>query len=168
MRSLRRAGLIMITRADHVSRDIVENIRNRVQRFATAPIVVTRHQPLELVSTEGRTTSTNELHGKPVAAFAGIGNPAAFRKTLEDLGGLVKDFRVFLDHHAYTREDVEDLSRWAKQLPADAIIATTQKDFVKLRIADLAGRPFMGRPDGDEFHRRTGSLRSECYLPIVN
>ena len=70
-----------------------------------------------------------------MAAFCGIGNPAAFRRTLEGLGATVVDFRRSRDHHAYTREDVEDLARWADTLPADAMIATTQKDWVKLRLA---------------------------------
>ena len=33
-------------------------------------------------------------------------------------GANVVDWRVFPDHHAYTREDVEGLRTWARQLPA--------------------------------------------------
>jgi tetraacyldisaccharide 4'-kinase len=36
---------------------------------------------------------------------------------------------------------VDDLRAWAAKLPADAVVATTQKDWVKLRLPDLAGRP---------------------------
>jgi len=53
----------------------------------------------------------------------------------------VAAFRTFPDHHPYTRADVDDLRAWAGQLPADAVVATTQKDWVKLRVPDLAGRP---------------------------
>ena len=49
--------------------------------------------------------------------------------------------REYPDHHPYSREDVNELRAWANALPADAEIATTQKDWVKLRLADLAGRP---------------------------
>ncbi len=76
-----------------------------------------------------------------MAGFCGIGNPQAFRRTLEDLRTTVRDFRIYPDHHRYTREDVDSLMRWAEQQPPDTIIATTQKDLVKLRLAELAERP---------------------------
>ena len=132
---------MMITRADRASPEVLAAIRKRIARYADLPICTTRHEARELMGTDGRTASLDELRGRPVAAFCGIGNPAAFRRTLEDLGADVRDFRSFPDHHGYTREDVEELRRWADGQPADAIVATTQKDFVKLRIGELAGRP---------------------------
>jgi tetraacyldisaccharide 4'-kinase len=139
--SLRRASAVMITRADRVSTAECDAIRNRVKSYAEVPICLTKHEPRELMSTDGRTASLELLRGKPVTAFCGIGNPAAFRKTLDDLGARVIDFRTFPDHHGYTKVDVADLQKWAGKQPADAIVATTQKDFVKLRISDLAARP---------------------------
>jgi tetraacyldisaccharide 4'-kinase len=81
------------------------------------------------------------LRGQPVAGFCGIGNPTAFRRTLEGLGATVVAFRSFPDHHPYSRADVDDLRGWANGLPAGTAVATTQKDWVKLRLGDLAGRP---------------------------
>jgi tetraacyldisaccharide 4'-kinase len=81
------------------------------------------------------------LRGRGVAAFCGIGNPDAFRRTLEGLGATVVNFRTFPDHHAYTRTDVDDLTRWANELPPDTPLVTTQKDWVKLRVAELGGHP---------------------------
>jgi tetraacyldisaccharide 4'-kinase len=138
---LRRVGLVMISRGDRAGAQEIDAIRQRIGRFTNAPIVVTRHEPIELMSVDGRTERPDELRGKPVAAFAGIGNPDAFRKTVEDLGARLIDFRVFADHHRYTAEDVADLRGWASRLPTDALVVTTQKDFVKLRIAELADRP---------------------------
>ena len=51
-----------------------------------------------LISADGA-YPVEELRGRTVAAFAGIGNPAAFRRTLEDLGANVIDFRTYPDHH---------------------------------------------------------------------
>ena len=82
-----------------------------------------------------------ELRGKTVAAFCGIGNPDSFRRTLEQLGTTPTAFRIFPDHHAYNRSDVEDLAKWASEQPPGTQIVTTQKDWVKLRIADLGGKP---------------------------
>jgi tetraacyldisaccharide 4'-kinase len=141
LRNLRRAGLVMITRSDRPRTDELAAIRARLARFTAAPIVMSRHEPIGLIGANGRTESIEALRGQAVAAFAGIGNPEAFRKTMEEIGATLTDFRVFPDHHPYTREDVDDLRRWAVAQPAGAIIATTQKDFVKLRMANLSGRP---------------------------
>jgi tetraacyldisaccharide 4'-kinase len=139
--SLRRAQAAMITRMDQVSSGAIEGIRARIRRAADVPISLTRHNPRELVGIDGRSASLATLRGRPVAAFCGIGNPAAFGKTLDDLGADVRDFRAFADHHRYTKEDIDELRGWADSQPGDALVATTQKDFVKLRLADLAGRP---------------------------
>jgi tetraacyldisaccharide 4'-kinase len=50
------------------------------------------------------------------------------------------DFRVYADHHVYSRADVEELRRWANGLPTGAVVVTTQKDLVKLRLARLGDR----------------------------
>lgn len=139
---LRRAGAMVLTRCDQAGPD--ETARQRewlTARFPNAPVAAAVHAPAGLIGTDDRTAELGELRGKPVGAFCGIGNPAAFRRTLADLGAEVAAFRTFPDHHPYTRADVDDLRAWAGNLPTDAVIATTQKDFVKLRIAELAGRP---------------------------
>jgi tetraacyldisaccharide 4'-kinase len=148
--SLRRAHAVILTRADRVTPEARAEIEKRVRRVKDLPVSVTRHAPVGLLS-QNRTAEVTELRGKPVAGFCGIGNPAAFRRTLDDLGAEVRDFRTFTDHHNYTREDVDELRRWADTLPADAAVATTQKDFVKLRIAELAGRPLWAVRIGLEF-----------------
>jgi tetraacyldisaccharide 4'-kinase len=139
--SLKRAGAIALTRCDQVSSEEVDSLRRWVaRRCRDKPIAATEHRPAELLGGE-KAESLELLRSRAVAAFCGIGNPAAFRRTLESLGANVTEFRTFADHHNYTREDVDDLGRWAEKLPADAMIATTQKDWVKLRLAELAGRP---------------------------
>ncbi|MBO0697274.1 MAG: tetraacyldisaccharide 4'-kinase [Zavarzinella sp.] len=138
---LRRAGFVVLTRCDAVSEDAVGRIVSEVRRIVPAvPIGKTIHAPLELTSGE-RQEPVDALKGRPIGAFCGIGNPNAFRQTLTALGTNVRDFREYPDHHAYRREDVDDLRRWAATLPDDAVVATTQKDWVKLRLTELAGRP---------------------------
>ena len=139
---LRRAGAIVLTRCDQVPAEVVEAIRDWLaRRLPNVPVATTEHRPVELMGCEGARASVDLLAGKPVGAFCGIGNPAAFRRTLEGLGATVTAFRTFPDHHAYTQADVEDLTCWAATLPPDAMIATTQKDWVKLRLPALADRP---------------------------
>ena len=64
-------------------------------------------------------------------SFCGIGNPQAFRKTLESLGANVVQFRVFDDHHLYTTQEVRQINAVAQEFMAEAMI-TTEKDARKL------------------------------------
>jgi tetraacyldisaccharide 4'-kinase len=137
---LRRAGLIVLTRCDQVSATALADLRQSVA--GVAPVVETTHAPLELVqSPPGACADLGVIRNTPVAAFCGLGNPAAFRRTLADGGADVRRWREFPDHHAYTRADVLDLDRWAQALPANGLVLTTQKDLVKLRLPELGGRP---------------------------
>ncbi|MFO0805414.1 MAG: tetraacyldisaccharide 4'-kinase [Gemmataceae bacterium] len=129
--SLKRADAILLTRCDQVSEAEVDAIREWLKGKAPGvPIATTEHRP-----------AANELSGATVGAFCGIGNPESFRRTLESLGAVVAEFRTFPDHHAYSRKDVDDLRAWALGLPPGAAVATTQKDWVKLRLDELSGRP---------------------------
>lgn len=160
---LRRAGAVVLTRCDQVAASEVEAVRAWLaRRFPGKPVATAEHRPVELL---GGTDAepVESLQGRAVGAFCGIGNPAAFRHTLEALGARVVELRAFPDHHAYTRGDVEALSRWADRMPPDTGLATTQKDWVKLRVPELAGRPLRAvriglafRDGRDEFD---GALR---------
>jgi tetraacyldisaccharide 4'-kinase len=141
-RSLRRAGAIVFTRCDQVQPEVLVQLRRVTARYArTALIAETVHRPMELGNSAGKTAALNSLQDRPVSAFCGIGNPDAFRATLRGLKANPNEFRVFPDHYAYTRADVEDLRTWAAKQPDDCAIVTTQKDLVKLRVPALGGRP---------------------------
>jgi tetraacyldisaccharide 4'-kinase len=145
--SLRRASAVMLTRCDQVPAEQRERLRQTVGRIAPAvPIVETSHRPVELRDSDGAGASLDILRDGPVAAFCGIGNPEAFRRTLIDLGAVPNSFRVYPDHHRYSREDVEELRRWAGNLSSDTVIVTTQKDLVKLRLSSLGDRPLWCLP----------------------
>ena len=136
--SLRRADLVVLTRSDLCTPDQLERIRHTVQhRAPDTRWVVTRHRPTDLVAADGTVEPTSNLHGTGVLAFAGIGNPQAFRATLERAGARLIDWREFGDHHPYTPADIVDLGHWAEQHHPDRVV-TTEKDLVKI------GRPALG------------------------
>ena len=140
--ALRRAGVILLTRCDQAPAEQRERLRQTIGCIAAnVPVIETSHRPVELRNGDGAAAPLELLRERPVAAFCGIGNPEAFRRTLLDLGAEVTDFRVYPDHHDYTRADVVDLRRWAGSFPAGAIVVTTQKDLVKLRLSQLGDRP---------------------------
>ncbi len=140
--SLRRAHVAILTRCDQASPESVAQQRAVLaRRFPRLVVAEAVHAPVELAATGGATAPLDLVRGRPVLAFCGLGNPAAFRATLGQLGANVVEFVTFPDHHPYTRDDVERLRTLAAKLPADGLALTTQKDSVKLRLGELAGRP---------------------------
>jgi tetraacyldisaccharide 4'-kinase len=138
---LRRADMIVLTRCDQVGTLERGRLREELARLAEhAEVAETEHRPLEWLNADGCTAPLTMTAHRPVAAFCGIGNPDAFRRTLELLGSTPADFRVYPDHHAYTRADVDELRTWAGRQPPEAVVVTTQKDLVKLRLAQLGRR----------------------------
>ena len=141
IRSLRRADIVVLSRADLVTAADRIAIRAEAERRAGRLCwVEARHAPLDLIDGEGNASPVDQIAGRSVAAFCGIGNPEGFRRTLVPLCGGLLDLRVFPDHHAYSAEDVRSLERWADELGANLVL-TTQKDLVKLRAGLLGPAP---------------------------
>jgi tetraacyldisaccharide 4'-kinase len=134
---LKRADLIVITRVDQVSREEIDRIRARVLRLhPLCDFVEVDFPATRLIDSGGQTQPIQTLAGMRVAAFCGIGNPKAFREGLDRLGCTVIAFRSFPDHHNYTPAVVEDLDRWSREAPVDAVVCT-QKDLVKIGVEQL-------------------------------
>jgi len=74
--------------------------------------------------------SAPQLSGVKVVAFAGIGQPEKFFKTLERVGADVIARHAFDDHRTYTVKDIEIISDEASR--AGARLLTTTKDFVRI------------------------------------
>jgi tetraacyldisaccharide 4'-kinase len=132
--ALRRAGLIVITRADMVAAvDLVRLKQDLARLTATGtPILVARHQPTRVIMMDGSEKEDASLRGLPVAGACGIGNPGAFRRTLEELGADIRLFRIFDDHHAYTPGEIRELLV-ATATSGAKMLVTTGKDAVKWR-----------------------------------
>jgi tetraacyldisaccharide 4'-kinase len=73
--------------------------------------------------------------GQPVFAFAGIGRPEKFMASLEDSGAIVTGRCFFDDHHPYSEDEIIEL----KAVAGGATLVTTEKDFVRLTIAQREG-----------------------------
>ncbi len=139
--SLKRAGVVVLSRADLVDPSARKAIRAEAERKA-GPLrwAEARHSPIGLLDAAGNVEGLGSLATRKVAAFCGIGNPEGFRRTLAGLGVEPLGFRVFPDHHPYSAGDVADLAGWANGVGSDLLL-TTQKDFVKLRADSLGTVP---------------------------
>ncbi|MAJ59124.1 MAG: tetraacyldisaccharide 4'-kinase [bacterium TMED88] len=70
--------------------------------------------------------SPASLNGARVGILCGLGCPAAFERTLLNLGAEIVARRFFPDHHAYVKSDLVGLSEQA------SLWLTTEKDAVKI------------------------------------
>jgi tetraacyldisaccharide 4'-kinase len=131
--SLKRADLVLLTRADCVSRSTRTETLVRIGGAAPhVPIVDVAFPPVRLVNASGEGRPLESLDEVPTLAFCGIGNPAGFAATLRAASIRPADIVPFRDHHHYDVNDLVRLALRARALGAAAAV-TTLKDLVKLR-----------------------------------
>lgn len=130
--SLRRAGLVVITRSneiDSASRGLLLGTLRRVS--GNKPILEAVHRQRGFVDERGRTVEIADPGAVQAVVFAGIANFESFRRGVEKLGVRVLAAYQYPDHHAYSNEEIAGLQDLAADLEANAVL-TTEKDAVKL------------------------------------
>jgi tetraacyldisaccharide 4'-kinase len=128
--ALRRAHWVIFTRTELGDVSVWQgrvqavNPRARIFRCSTklAGLVEAR---------SGVSEPHENLLRKKVAAFCGIGNPAAFFADLRAWGFWVVAESVFPDHHVYWRHELNNISALSQSAGAEALL-TTQKDVMNL------------------------------------
>lgn len=137
---LRRADVVILGRGDMVSEDKRKQVKQQVQAVLAAAsttekkvILGSTVQPRGLYAGKGGEVGLDELPGRDVLAFCGIGNPQSFVELLKSLGANVVGQRFYDDHHHYTKSDVVSLAKQRQGRKAGDWLVTTQKDWVKLK-----------------------------------
>jgi tetraacyldisaccharide 4'-kinase len=96
-----------------------------------AAAVTARGKPVLSANLKANDASIASLAGKRVAAFAGIGDPNRFFRTLRASGIEVVLEQAFADHHAFSQSEIETL---IAQATREALtLVTTEKDLARLR-----------------------------------
>lgn len=98
---------------------------------AVAAAIAAKAKPVLSARLKPDTASLARIAGKRVLAFAGIGDPKRFFRTLRGAGIDVAQERVFADHHAFSREEIEALI--AEAARDGLALVTTEKDIARLR-----------------------------------
>lgn len=132
--ALCRAHIVVITKADQVSSERLENLKREIEnlvgqdRVFCSRLVVSRWDRWnETWEPGGRDT----MSGKSAVAFSAIGNPASFRRSLEQQGVRVDAEYCFRDHHRFTEKDLAKLCERARFLGSDALVCS-EKDIYNL------------------------------------
>jgi tetraacyldisaccharide 4'-kinase len=96
-----------------------------------AAAIAARGRPVLAAHLEAHEESVASLRGRRALAFAGIGDPGRFFRTLRRFGIEVVAERAFPDHHPFSEKEIAALIDEAKR---DALtLVTTEKDLVRLR-----------------------------------
>jgi len=128
--ALARADIVLITRSDFT--DLVLPLERAIRRWNPgAPVFRAAVEPLAWMDAAGRAHPLGAPPFTAAGALCGLGNPQAFRRTLERAGVNVVAWVEFGDHHHYRPKE---LSRIAHQFAAQGATAavTTEKDAVNL------------------------------------
>ena len=132
--ALARADAFLLTRTAAGCR--YDDLRRRLARLSpSAPVFHARMVPLETRPADRlprRPLRLEELAGRRVFAFCGLGAPGAFWRTLEELGCVIAGRRAFADHHRYVLDDWWRIAADARQSGAELML-TSEKDLANLK-----------------------------------
>ena len=164
---LKRAGIVVFSRSNLAEPQRLQQLHERVAKVAPQALrVSSQTEPIGWHGLGLSFSAVNDLSGRSVLAFCGIGNPDAFFRSLEQLGLNVLERRVFADHHAFDAADVEQLSQWASDNPSISAVVCTMKDWVKLQTPRLGPAPLtalkiglsLSPADREAFEQRVSSI----------
>ncbi len=131
--ALRRADCVVVTGCH--TQEVFDRARRQLEWLQPVPVVGTRLDVEGVV--EWGTQAPVELRGSRVVAFTGIGTPASFERTLNELGAECVATHVYPDHHWFRSEELARVEADRRTLGAERIV-TTEKDGVRLNAEQVA------------------------------
>lgn len=137
--ALKRAHIVVITKADQVSEKQLREVRQKLLRYVPEERLFTSRLELRCWSFWNGSWQDEidfNVNRLPVVAFSAIGSPGSFRRTLEQQGlNVLKEMR-FKDHHRFDYRDMERLIALKKELGASHLVCT-EKDVYNLPESSL-------------------------------
>tara|TARA_A100001015_G_scaffold70418_1_gene78003 strand:+ start:7406 stop:8620 length:1215 start_codon:yes stop_codon:yes gene_type:complete len=128
---LSKADYILFTKTSSVAQcsELYETVKKYNEH---AKIIYSQHAPkyfkrVDKVEEE----PLSMLNNLKVAVFSGIAYPESFEQTIEELGGIITYNKRFLDHHRFSKVEIEQVYQEAFESGAK-ILVTTEKDAVRL------------------------------------
>ncbi len=133
-----RADIIVITGAGTRSQGLErENLIKEIRIYNTdARLFIGEHSPTKFINIDNVELSLEWAQGKSFFSFCGIGNPQSFKETLLSMDITLKGFMTFRDHHRYSQNDIQSISKDASRSGAEWTV-TTEKDIMRLKGLSL-------------------------------
>jgi tetraacyldisaccharide 4'-kinase len=127
----RASGIIVTKCPVEIDEEKMMSIENQIQKFSSAPVFFSTIRYGEFIHFGRKRDQGNDN----VVIVSGIANDRPLVNFLSQNNHKIKDHLAFNDHHNYTRKDVARMSELAST--HNAMIITTEKDFVKLSADGL-------------------------------
>lgn len=134
LKNLKRADAIIITRANLLNKNQINELKTEVSQFTNSPILISRNEINTLTELKKKHKAQSAKH--KFLAFCALGNPKNFFAQLKNEHFTIVAEESFADHHFYQQKDIEKIQEKANAKNADAFI-TTAKDAVKLKDIDF-------------------------------
>ena len=140
IKHLSRASYVFLTKSDGTPRPDIEKLVRQYK--PNAEFIVCAHRPkyLEPLGHDGPRLELSQLRGKRVGLFSGIAAPENFEKLIREDGAQIAVNRRFLDHHRFSRDEIEAFFEEAEKAGVDFSV-TTEKDAVRLPLDFKAPQP---------------------------
>jgi len=132
-RSLRRADLVVLTRASAIDEEEFAARVVQIRRWAgrELPVLAADHVTGDLVARPGGAVSdAGALDGRPVFLLSAIARPEAFEDSVRATGADVVGHTIMTDHHRFTDAELAEVQRRSEA--AGAVVVTTEKDDARL------------------------------------
>ena len=125
-----RASYIFLTKSDgEPDPEIVEAIR---KHHPKVEIIECAHRPQYLQNLQtGERLELEVLKNARIGAFSGIATPENFETGLLSFGARLEDRQRFLDHHRFSRRELDYISLQARRKGLKMVV-TTEKDSVRI------------------------------------
>ena len=132
--ALRRAHIVVVTKADQVDAPALCSLRQKLAAFVPEDRIFNARLKVAdwaLRVPHGFRPFDGSVRGRRLMAFSAIGNPGSFIRTLEQEGAQVVGERHFRDHRVYSRQDMNPLYDQRAACGAD-FLTCTEKDIYNL------------------------------------
>lgn len=131
--ALKRADIIILTKIDGLKN--AQLLYNKLKKLnPKALIMESRYKSAGAMDVfEAKLMPEDFLKAKRVVGFCAIGDPLSFESILKNSDAEIAKLITYMDHHVYTKDDVERLVECCRTQNAQVLV-TTHKDAVKLQI----------------------------------
>lgn len=130
--ALKRADAIIITKTNLADDKAVSGIKNDILSInANAEIYEAEYLPTSVTEIKSNIEHKPDfISAKSLCAVAAVGDNETFFEMLTGLGVKITEKFSYMDHHRFSKKDIGNISKAAKNTEA---IITTAKDWVRLK-----------------------------------
>jgi len=136
---LRRADIVLLTRAERLSAEQLRARIGRVRQLAAndrLPVHACEHAAESIVrQPDGEVLPLETLRGRPAVLLSAVARPSSFALTASSLGADIVRELCFRDHHRFTSLELDEAVTAARS--AGAILLTTEKDDARLQASSI-------------------------------